>query len=168
MDQTHRPHYSVIDNIEREYRARAQPQYQESVRVTGSTVDPPAARASFNEQVNVTGVTIDGRTTRPAYTEQVKFTVFGPVVNLASPNRDNRARKAAIPEGRSEACGSERDWGAIRRSRGSARLDFAWRRDEARRRSSSRAISHRASHLCVDPTSSSGGNIPGPGRRACC
>jgi hypothetical protein len=74
VDTQQKPYYSAVDNIEREYRSRVQPQYQESVRVTGTTVDPPAPRAEFSQQAFVAGTTVGAASARPAYTEQVKFT----------------------------------------------------------------------------------------------
>ncbi|KAH9895444.1 hypothetical protein F4778DRAFT_783802 [Xylariomycetidae sp. FL2044] len=60
VDRQHRPHYTAIDNIEREYRARAQPNvYKEDIRVT-TTVDPPSHRPVYGEQYqHTTETTID-------------------------------------------------------------------------------------------------------------
>lgn len=75
VDRHHKPHYSSIDRIEREYRARVQPSvYKDNFSVTGTTVDTPAHRPQYNEKVSVTGTTVDTTTHRPRFTEKVSFT----------------------------------------------------------------------------------------------
>ncbi|KAI1092000.1 hypothetical protein F5B19DRAFT_483603 [Rostrohypoxylon terebratum] len=64
IDRRHKPSLSSIDRIEREYRARAQPQYfkeeHKEIGVIGTTVDVPKTPTShFSEQIQVTGSTID-------------------------------------------------------------------------------------------------------------
>ncbi|KAK8073755.1 hypothetical protein PG994_004654, partial [Apiospora phragmitis] len=65
VDSHHRPHHSPIDVIEREYRARNHPVYKEDIRVE-STVDaapcPPPSRHSrpvYEEEIRVTESTLD-------------------------------------------------------------------------------------------------------------
>ncbi|KAI0453314.1 hypothetical protein F5B21DRAFT_525850 [Xylaria acuta] len=75
VDRHHQPHYSAIDRIEREYRARIQPSvYREDIRVTGATVDTPTHRPQFEEHVTVTGATVDTPTHIPHYADKVSFT----------------------------------------------------------------------------------------------
>ncbi|KAI8632922.1 hypothetical protein F5Y19DRAFT_462677 [Xylariaceae sp. FL1651] len=75
VDRHHKPHYSPIDRIEREYRARVQPSvFREDIRVTGTTVDAPVHRPKFSEKVTVTEETIDTPKVRPAYRKDVKIT----------------------------------------------------------------------------------------------
>ena len=78
IDHKHKPHYSAIDRIEREYRARVQPSvYREDVRVTGTTVDTPTHhhRPQFGDHVTVTGATIDAAPAHiPHYADKVSFT----------------------------------------------------------------------------------------------
>ncbi|CAJ2504063.1 Uu.00g114570.m01.CDS01 [Anthostomella pinea] len=60
VDTKHKPHYSPIDRIEHEYRARVQPSYKEDIRITGTTVDAPAPqRPYYRDQVRVTEETVD-------------------------------------------------------------------------------------------------------------
>ncbi|KAI8946531.1 hypothetical protein F4801DRAFT_596420 [Xylaria longipes] len=75
VDRQHKPHYSAIDRIEREYRARVQPSVnREDIRVTGTTVDKPSHRPQFEEHVTVTGSTVDTPTHIPHYADKVSFT----------------------------------------------------------------------------------------------
>ncbi|KAI1748654.1 hypothetical protein F4782DRAFT_534223 [Xylaria castorea] len=75
VDRHHQPHYSAIDRIEREYRARVQPSvYREDIRVTGTTVDTPTHRPQFEEHATVTGATVDTPTHIPHYADKVSFT----------------------------------------------------------------------------------------------
>ncbi|GAP88060.2 putative woronin body major protein [Rosellinia necatrix] len=75
VDKKHKPHYSALDRIEREYRARVQPSvYREEVRVTGATVDTPAPRPQFDSSVPVTGATVDTPSHIPHYADKVSFT----------------------------------------------------------------------------------------------
>ncbi|RYP89541.1 hypothetical protein DL770_004360 [Monosporascus sp. CRB-9-2] len=77
VDESYRPHYSAIDNIERTYRARSQTGYEDSASAVGTTVDttvdPSPARSSHNELVPYTGTTADLPVSRPGYTDQVQF-----------------------------------------------------------------------------------------------
>ncbi|KAK9776361.1 putative Translation elongation factor IF5A C-terminal domain-containing protein [Seiridium cardinale] len=76
VDRQHRPSYSAIDQIEREYRSRYQPTYQEEVRVSGTTIDPPAsshARPSYDEHVRVE-TTVDASKPAPSYHKETKVT----------------------------------------------------------------------------------------------
>ncbi|KAI0388958.1 hypothetical protein F5Y17DRAFT_473808 [Xylariaceae sp. FL0594] len=75
VDRHHKPHYSPIDRIEREYRARVQPSvYKDEFRVAGTTVDTPTHRPHFQENISVTGTTIDTPVHRPHFTEKVSVT----------------------------------------------------------------------------------------------
>ncbi|KAI0803887.1 hypothetical protein GGR55DRAFT_691475 [Xylaria sp. FL0064] len=75
VDHKHKPHYSALDRIEREYRARVQPSvFREDIRVTGTTVDTPTHRPQFGDHVPVTGATIDTPTHRPQFGDHVRGT----------------------------------------------------------------------------------------------
>ncbi|KAI1423404.1 hypothetical protein F5Y12DRAFT_798394 [Xylaria sp. FL1777] len=76
VDYKHKPHYSAIDRIEREYRARVQPSvYRDEIRVTGTTVDTPTHhRPQFGDHVPVTGATVDTPSHIPHYADKVSFT----------------------------------------------------------------------------------------------
>ncbi|KAI0399086.1 hypothetical protein F4802DRAFT_611156 [Xylaria palmicola] len=75
VDRHHQPHYSAIDRIEREYRARVQPSiFREDIRVTGATVDTPTHRPHFEERVSVTGTTVDTPSHRPQFEERISVT----------------------------------------------------------------------------------------------
>ncbi|TRX88486.1 hypothetical protein FHL15_010601 [Xylaria flabelliformis] len=76
VDRHHKPHYSAIDRIEREYRARVQPSvYREETRVAGTTVDTPTYRPQFKDHhTPVTGATIDTPSHIPHYADKVSFT----------------------------------------------------------------------------------------------
>ncbi|KAI0871107.1 hypothetical protein GGS24DRAFT_492496 [Hypoxylon argillaceum] len=75
VDRHHKPHYSAIDRIEREYRSRVQPSvYKDEIRVTGTTVDTPAYRPQFDDHVTVTGTTVDTPAHIPHYADKVSFT----------------------------------------------------------------------------------------------
>ncbi|KAI0097009.1 hypothetical protein GGR51DRAFT_553276 [Nemania sp. FL0031] len=79
VDRHHKPHYSAIDRIEREYRSRVQPsvykdQIREDIRVTGATVDIPTHRPRFEEHITITGATVDTPTHRPRFEEHVTVT----------------------------------------------------------------------------------------------
>ncbi|KAI0174657.1 hypothetical protein BJ166DRAFT_574868 [Pestalotiopsis sp. NC0098] len=73
VDHQHRPSYSAVDQIEREYRSRYQPTYQEEVRVTGTTVDAPShhTRPVYDEQVRVE-TTFDAPKPSPSYHKETK------------------------------------------------------------------------------------------------
>ncbi|ETS78466.1 hypothetical protein PFICI_10528 [Pestalotiopsis fici W106-1] len=74
VDHQHRPSYTAIDQIEREYRSRYQPTYQEEVRVTGSTVDAPShhTRPVYDEQIRVE-TTVDASKPGPSYHKETKI-----------------------------------------------------------------------------------------------
>ncbi|KAK1758601.1 hypothetical protein QBC47DRAFT_358436 [Echria macrotheca] len=69
IDKSHRPHNSVIDVAEREYRSRFQPNYRDEVQVTGTTVDPPTNRSSFKESIRIDETTVDGPRNLPVHKE---------------------------------------------------------------------------------------------------
>ncbi|KAI1080180.1 hypothetical protein F5B20DRAFT_570568 [Whalleya microplaca] len=76
VDRRHQPYQSPIDKIEREYRARAQSNFQEDTLVAGSTVDyTPSVRPSrptYSEHVTVTGTTVDTVKPAPSYHKETK------------------------------------------------------------------------------------------------
>ncbi|XDG07676.1 hypothetical protein ABKA04_007291 [Annulohypoxylon sp. FPYF3050] len=77
IDRRHKPALSSIDRIEREYRARAQPQYfkeeQKEIGVIGTTVDVPKTPSShFSEHTQVTGSTIDPPKPVSSFKEEVR------------------------------------------------------------------------------------------------
>ncbi|KAH8662008.1 hypothetical protein BX600DRAFT_550849 [Xylariales sp. PMI_506] len=72
VDRHHRPQYSAIDQIEREYRSRYQPSYKEDIRVTETTVDAARPQSTFNEEVRVTETTVDGAKYAPSYHKETK------------------------------------------------------------------------------------------------
>ncbi|KAI1185198.1 hypothetical protein F5B17DRAFT_446160 [Nemania serpens] len=75
FDRKHKPHYSAIDRIEQEYRARVQPSvYKEEIRVTGATVDTPVKPSIFREEVRVTGPTVDTPVHRPQFDDHIAVT----------------------------------------------------------------------------------------------
>ncbi|KAI1110693.1 hypothetical protein F5Y14DRAFT_465279 [Nemania sp. NC0429] len=81
FDRNHKPHYSAIDRIEQEYRARVQPSvYREDIRVTGATVDTPVQPSIFREDIRVTGATVDTPVHRPQFDDHVPVT--GATVDL--------------------------------------------------------------------------------------
>ncbi|KAI0188505.1 hypothetical protein EV127DRAFT_454559 [Xylaria flabelliformis] len=91
VDRHHKPHYSAIDRIEREYRARVQPSvYREETRVAGTTVDTPTYRPQFKDHhTPVTGATIDTPSHIPHYADKVSFTeetVDSPAPKSAAPS----------------------------------------------------------------------------------
>ncbi|KAI0859062.1 hypothetical protein F4860DRAFT_526614 [Xylaria cubensis] len=91
VDRHHKPHYSAIDRIEREYRARVQPSvYREETRVAGTTVDTPTYRPQFKDHhTPVTGATIDTPSHIPHYADKVSFTeetVDSPAPKPAAPS----------------------------------------------------------------------------------
>ncbi|KAI1401481.1 hypothetical protein F4819DRAFT_496613 [Hypoxylon fuscum] len=62
VDRHHKPQISSIDRIEREYRARNQPQYKEDIGVVGTTVDPPKpprSHYSSDQEARVTESTVE-------------------------------------------------------------------------------------------------------------
>ncbi|KAF2968544.1 hypothetical protein GQX73_g5022 [Xylaria multiplex] len=74
VDYKHKPHYSAIDRIEREYRARIQPNvYRDEINVS-TTVDTPTHRPQFGDHVAVTGATVDTPAHIPHYAGKVSFT----------------------------------------------------------------------------------------------
>ncbi|KAI0476541.1 hypothetical protein GGR56DRAFT_666105 [Xylariaceae sp. FL0804] len=71
VDHQHKPHYSTVDRIEREYRARAQPSvYREDIRVTDTVDVPPQRPSYYGEQTHVTQDTVDASAQRPYYGQQ--------------------------------------------------------------------------------------------------
>ncbi|KAI0124700.1 hypothetical protein BJ170DRAFT_597557 [Xylariales sp. AK1849] len=74
VDHHHRPQYSAVDQIEREYRSRYQPSYKEDVHVTETTIDPPHSRPFYDEKVRVTETTIDEHKPTPSYHKETRFT----------------------------------------------------------------------------------------------
>ncbi|RYP37564.1 hypothetical protein DL767_002872 [Monosporascus sp. MG133] len=104
VDESYRPHYSAIDNIERTYRARSQTGYEDSASAVGTTVDPSPARSSHNELVRYSG-TADLPVSRPGYTDQVQFggsTTSGSTVSgytvASSHSRSSQYKKPAVVE----------------------------------------------------------------------
>ncbi|KAL2198552.1 hypothetical protein P885DRAFT_76159 [Corynascus similis CBS 632.67] len=94
FDHKHRPHNSVIDVAESEYRARVQPNYRKEATVVGTTVDgsrfghsrkatstyadeytvdAPSHLPVFKESASVTGTTVDPPAPRSTYHEQVNI-----------------------------------------------------------------------------------------------
>ncbi|KAI1104550.1 hypothetical protein F4804DRAFT_341752 [Jackrogersella minutella] len=82
VDRKHKPHVSSIDRIEREYRARAQPNYipkeekEIGIVVTESTIDPPRSHLPVynNEEVRVSESTIDPPRPSPSFHQDAKVT----------------------------------------------------------------------------------------------
>ncbi|KAK5660681.1 hypothetical protein OQA88_12045 [Cercophora sp. LCS_1] len=74
LDRSHRPHDSVIDLAEREYRARFQPNYREEGPVSGTTVDAPFHRPAFKESIRIDETTVDTPRNLPLYKESVRVT----------------------------------------------------------------------------------------------
>ncbi|KAK0703464.1 hypothetical protein B0T26DRAFT_744277 [Lasiosphaeria miniovina] len=74
FDTTHRPHNTVIDVAEREYRSRFQPNYREEVRVSGSTVDGSIRRPAYKETIHVDATTVDAPSYRPQYQQSTSVT----------------------------------------------------------------------------------------------
>ncbi|KAI1827750.1 hypothetical protein F4861DRAFT_549897 [Xylaria intraflava] len=75
IDRRHKPTYSTIDRIEREYRSRVQPSvYKDEVRVTDTTLDAPARRQNFDNRVAATSTTVDTPIHRPKFAENVSVT----------------------------------------------------------------------------------------------
>ncbi|KAK0655858.1 hypothetical protein B0T16DRAFT_451486 [Cercophora newfieldiana] len=72
IDRSHRPHNSVIDVAEREYRSRFQPNYRDEVNVVGTTVDGPSYRPAFKETVRIDETTVDVPRHAPIYKESVR------------------------------------------------------------------------------------------------
>jgi hypothetical protein len=73
FDTTHRPHNSVIDVAESEYRSRVQPNYRKEFSVTGTTVDGPRFAPSFKASSHVDEYTVDASSV-PTYKESVQVT----------------------------------------------------------------------------------------------
>ncbi|KAK4216616.1 hypothetical protein QBC37DRAFT_385300 [Rhypophila decipiens] len=72
FDHKHRPHDSVIDVAEREYRSRFQPNYRDEVNVTGSTVDGSIHRPIYKESVISHKTTVDPpRRPASSYTQSI-------------------------------------------------------------------------------------------------
>ncbi|KAK3695411.1 hypothetical protein B0T22DRAFT_438405 [Podospora appendiculata] len=83
IDRTHRPHSSVIDVAERQYRSRFQPSFRDEVHVTASTVDGSSHthRPVYKETTRVDEFTVDAPSHRPIYQESIhvdETTVDGP------------------------------------------------------------------------------------------
>ncbi|KAJ2972315.1 hypothetical protein NUW58_g9209 [Xylaria curta] len=81
VDRHHQPHYSAIDRIEHEYRARVQPsvyrdeiRFEERTTVTGATVDTPAHIPHYADKVSFTEETVDTPKATPSYHKDVKIT----------------------------------------------------------------------------------------------
>ncbi|KAI1193892.1 hypothetical protein F5X97DRAFT_336430 [Nemania serpens] len=75
FDRNHKPHFSAIDRIEQEYRARVQPSFDDHVAVTGATVDTPAHIPHYANKVSFTTETVDPRPkTTPSYQKDIKIT----------------------------------------------------------------------------------------------
>ncbi|KAI3320843.1 hypothetical protein HD806DRAFT_537905 [Xylariaceae sp. AK1471] len=96
VDRHHKPHYSPIDRIEREYRARVQPSvHRDDIRVTGTTVDTPAHRPQYSEEVSFAGTTVDTAFHHPQYAQ--KASVTGTTIDSAV-HRPQYAEKVSITE----------------------------------------------------------------------
>ncbi|KAI1261502.1 hypothetical protein F5Y18DRAFT_440405 [Xylariaceae sp. FL1019] len=73
VDRHHKPHYTPIDRIEREYRARVQPSvFRDDIRVTETTVDAPSVHRPHFEKVQVTEETIDAPSKPISFTKESK------------------------------------------------------------------------------------------------
>ncbi|KAI1124209.1 hypothetical protein F5Y10DRAFT_280357 [Nemania abortiva] len=103
VDRHHKPHFSAIDRIEREYRARVQPSVyrdeirEEDIRVTGATVDTPTHRPQFDDHVPVTGATVDTPPAHiPIYADKVSFTEE--TIDAAKPARTTYHKDVKITE----------------------------------------------------------------------
>ncbi|KAH8195867.1 hypothetical protein TruAng_009969 [Truncatella angustata] len=76
VDRQHRPSYTAIDKIEREYRSRNQATYKEDIRVSGTTVDAPSHFSShspsYDEQVRVE-TTVESSKPAPSYHKETKI-----------------------------------------------------------------------------------------------
>ncbi|KXX73212.1 Woronin body major protein [Madurella mycetomatis] len=74
VDSTHRPHNSVIDAAESEYRSRIQRNYRKEPHVAGTTVDGPTYRPTHKASSVVCESTVDGPSFLPSYKEEVHVT----------------------------------------------------------------------------------------------
>ncbi|KAI3335489.1 hypothetical protein F4824DRAFT_489651 [Ustulina deusta] len=74
VDYKHKPHYSAIDRIEREYRARVQPSFGDHVTVTGATIDTPTHIPHYADKISFTEETVDAPKASPSYHSEVKVT----------------------------------------------------------------------------------------------
>ncbi|KAG7291782.1 hypothetical protein NEMBOFW57_001802 [Staphylotrichum longicolle] len=95
FDTKHRPHNSVIDVAESEYRSRVQPNYRKEFSVTGSTVDGSGFRPSFKASTHVDEFTVDASAPRSTYKESVHVT--GTTVDAPAP-RSTYQEKVNIVE----------------------------------------------------------------------
>ncbi|KAI0010886.1 hypothetical protein F4779DRAFT_626892 [Xylariaceae sp. FL0662B] len=98
VDRKHQHYYSPLDKIEREYRARAQPNYKDDLDVTETTVDVPPPRPSRHEHSDVTEITIDPPSFRPVRREQVHISET--TVDAAKPapsyHKDTKVREETV------------------------------------------------------------------------
>lgn len=61
--------YSPIDHIEREYRARSQPDFRDDISVTETTVGTPVRRPAIKETVHIDETIVETPRIRPASKE---------------------------------------------------------------------------------------------------
>ncbi|KAK3903507.1 hypothetical protein C8A05DRAFT_43264 [Staphylotrichum tortipilum] len=97
FDDNHRPHNSVIDVAESEYRSRVQPNYHKEFSVTAasSTVDAPRFGSSFQPTSTVDEFTVDASSPRSTYTKSAHVT--GSTVDVPAP-RSTFQNKVSIVE----------------------------------------------------------------------
>lgn len=74
FDNNHKPHNSVIDVAEREYRSRFQSNYRDEVPYAGTTVDVPSHRSSFKTSSNFDDITVDAPRNLPKYQQSTRVT----------------------------------------------------------------------------------------------
>ncbi|KAK4102261.1 hypothetical protein N658DRAFT_506457 [Parathielavia hyrcaniae] len=74
FDTATRPHSSVIDVAESEYRSRFQPSYRKEHTVTGTTVDVPRLAPGFKTSSHVDEYTVDAPSSVPVYKESCQVT----------------------------------------------------------------------------------------------
>lgn len=74
FDNNHKPHNSVIDVAEREYRSRFQSNYRDEVPYAGTTVDVPSHRSSFKTSSHFDDITVDAPRNLPKYKESTRVT----------------------------------------------------------------------------------------------
>ncbi|KAK0749372.1 hypothetical protein B0T18DRAFT_445236 [Schizothecium vesticola] len=82
-DTNHKPHSSVIDVAEHEYRSRFQSNYSDEVPYAGTTVDVPSHRSSFKEPSHFNHTTVDAPRNVPSYKESVR--VAATTVDVPAP-----------------------------------------------------------------------------------
>ncbi|KAK4124833.1 hypothetical protein N657DRAFT_632782 [Parathielavia appendiculata] len=102
IDTATRPHSSVIDVAESEYRSRFQPSYRKEHSVTGTTVDVPRLAPGFKTttSTHVDEYTVDAPRSVPVYKESVQVT--GTTVDPPAP-RSTYHEKVDIVEEIAEA-----------------------------------------------------------------